>query len=70
MPEFLRTTFDKFTFLAATDRLYTVEGVRALWIQLQGPTVTVNGVVTVSGRIPKDDEVRDWLALSSAAAER
>ena len=24
MPEFLRTTIDKFTFLIATDRLYTL----------------------------------------------
>ena len=36
MPEFLRTTVDKFTFLVATDRLYTAEGVWVLWIQLQG----------------------------------
>ena len=36
IPEFLRTTIDKFTFLVATDRLYTAEGVWALWIQLQG----------------------------------
>jgi len=36
MPEFLRTTIDKFTFLVATDRLYTTEGAWALWIQLQG----------------------------------
>ncbi len=33
MPEFLRTTVDKFTFLVATDRLYTAEGV---WVQPQG----------------------------------
>ena len=30
MPEFLRTTVDKFTFLVATDRLYTAEGVWVL----------------------------------------
>ncbi len=36
MPEFLRTTVDKFTFLVATDRLYTAEGVWVLWIQPQG----------------------------------
>src|SRR5579859_7837718 len=44
MPEFLRTTIDKFTFLVATDRLYTAEGVWALWIQLQGPTRVRLGV--------------------------
>ncbi len=36
MPEFLRTTLDKFTFRVATDRLYTTEGV---WILL-GPEVS------------------------------
>lgn len=36
MPEFLRATVDKFTFLVATDRLYTADGVWVLWIQLQG----------------------------------
>jgi glycine cleavage system H protein len=36
MPEFLRTAVDKFTFLIAIDRLYTVEGVWALWIDAQG----------------------------------
>ena len=30
MPEFLRTTVDKFTFLVATDRLYSAEGVWVL----------------------------------------
>jgi glycine cleavage system H protein len=34
--EFLRTSIDKITFLVAIDRLYTAEGVWALWIQLQG----------------------------------
>lgn len=37
MPEFLRTTVDKFTFLVATDRLYTAEGVWVLRVQPQGP---------------------------------
>ncbi len=36
MPEFLRTTVDKFNFLIATDRLYTAEGVWVLWSQAQG----------------------------------
>lgn len=36
MPEFLRTTVDKFTFLVATDRLYAAEGVWVLWAQTQG----------------------------------
>jgi glycine cleavage system H protein len=36
MPDSLRTTVDKFTFLVATDRLYTAEGVWALWVQPQG----------------------------------
>jgi glycine cleavage system H protein len=44
MPEFLRTTIDKFTFLVATDRLYTAEGVWALWIQLNAPTRVRLGV--------------------------
>lgn len=30
------------------------------------PAVTVNGVVKVSGRIPKEDEVRGWLAAATA----
>jgi small redox-active disulfide protein 2 len=29
------------------------------------PAVTVNGLVKVSGRIPKEDEVRGWLAASA-----
>ena len=44
MPEFLRTTVDKFTFLIATDRLYTVEGVWALWIRAEGPNRVRLGV--------------------------
>ena len=31
------------------------------------PAVTVNGLVRVSGRIPKEDEVRGWLAVAGAA---
>ncbi len=34
------------------------------------PAVTVNGVVKVSGRIPKEGEVRGWLAVSSATTDR
>ncbi|HLZ43976.1 MAG TPA: thioredoxin family protein [Candidatus Sulfotelmatobacter sp.] len=34
------------------------------------PAVTVNGVLKVSGRIPKEDEIRGWFALSSATADR
>lgn len=34
------------------------------------PAVTVNGVVKVSGRIPKEDEVRGWLAASSPTTDR
>jgi glycine cleavage system H protein len=44
MPEFLRTTIDKFTFLVATDRLYTAEGVWVLWVQPQGPNRVRLGV--------------------------
>ena len=33
------------------------------------PAVTVNGVVKVSGRIPKEEEVRRWLAMSSATTD-
>lgn len=33
MPEFLRTTVDKFTFLVATDRLYSADGVWVLEVQ-------------------------------------
>lgn len=44
MPEFLRATVDKFTFLVATDRLYTAEGVWVLWDQPQGPNVVRLGV--------------------------
>jgi small redox-active disulfide protein 2 len=33
------------------------------------PAVTVNGVVKVSGRIPKEDEVKGWLAVSSATTD-
>ena len=43
MPEFLRTTVDKFTFLIATDRLYTAEGVWVLWIE-PGPNRVRLGV--------------------------
>ena len=28
------------------------------------PAVTVNGLVKVSGRIPKEDEVRGWLTVA------
>ncbi|MBZ5616334.1 MAG: thioredoxin family protein [Acidobacteriia bacterium] len=31
------------------------------------PAVTVNGLVRVSGRIPKEDEVRGWLTVAGAA---
>jgi small redox-active disulfide protein 2 len=34
------------------------------------PAVTVNGLVKVSGRIPKEDEVRGWLAAASATTGR
>jgi small redox-active disulfide protein 2 len=30
------------------------------------PAVTVNGLVRVSGRIPKEDEVREWLTTAVA----
>ncbi len=33
MPEFLRTSVDKFTFLVATDRLYSADGVWVLEVQ-------------------------------------
>jgi hypothetical protein len=33
------------------------------------PAVTVDGVVKVSGRIPKEDEVRGWLAVSAATTD-
>jgi hypothetical protein len=29
------------------------------------PAVTVNGLVRVSGRIPKEDEVKGWLTAAS-----
>lgn len=35
MSEFLRTTVDKFTFLVATDRLYTSDGLWVVWAQPQ-----------------------------------
>lgn len=33
------------------------------------PAVTVNGVVRVSGRVPKEEEVRGWLAAACATAD-
>jgi small redox-active disulfide protein 2 len=30
------------------------------------PAVTVNGLVKVSGRIPKEDEVREWITAAVA----
>ena len=44
MPEFLRTTVDKFTFLVATDRLYTAEGVWVLPVERQGSRLVRLGV--------------------------
>jgi glycine cleavage system H protein len=44
MPEFLRTTVDKFTFLVATDRLYTAEGVWVLSVEPHGSNVVRLGV--------------------------
>lgn len=35
MSEFLETTFDKFTFRVATDRLYCKDGLWVFWIQPQ-----------------------------------
>ena len=34
------------------------------------PAVTVNGLVRVSGRIPKEDEVRGWLMAAVGTADR
>jgi hypothetical protein len=34
------------------------------------PSVTVNGLVRVSGRIPKEDEVRGWLMAAAGTADR
>ena len=36
MPEYLETTFDKFTFRVATDRLYSPEGTWVFWVQQEG----------------------------------
>jgi glycine cleavage system H protein len=36
MPEYLETTFDKFTFRVATDRLYSPEGTWVFWVQQAG----------------------------------
>lgn len=36
MSEFLETTVDKFIFRVATDRLYSLDGVWALWVESQG----------------------------------
>ena len=36
MPGFLEMTVDKFTFRAATDRLYSPEGLWVFWLQPQG----------------------------------
>ena len=44
MPDFLRTTVDKFTFLVATDRLYTSDGVWVVWVQTQGTSRVRVGV--------------------------
>jgi glycine cleavage system H protein len=44
MPDFLRTTVDKFTFLVATDRLYTSDGVWVVWVQPQGTSRVRVGV--------------------------
>ena len=44
MPEFLRTTVDKFTFLVATDRLYTAEGVWVLPVEPQGSNLVRVGI--------------------------
>jgi len=42
MSEFLETTFDKFTFRVATDRLYCRDGLWVFWIQsLRGNRVRV-----------------------------
>ena len=34
------------------------------------PAVTVNGWVKVSGRIPKEDEIRGWLLAAVGTADR
>lgn len=44
MSGFLRTTVDKFTFLVATDRLYTSDGVWVVWVQPQGTSRVRVGV--------------------------
>jgi glycine cleavage system H protein len=44
MPDFLRTIVDKFTFLVATDRLYTSDGVWVVWVQPQGTSRVRVGV--------------------------
>lgn len=48
MPEFLQTTVDKFTFLVATDRLYTAEGVWVLPVEPQGSNLVRLGITDFS----------------------